>query len=399
MSTARNYLAREIYRSTFVVMVALLGLFSFFTLVDELDAVSELFPVSSLLYLEMLALPTRLYELLPIGLLVGAILALAGLAQRNELVILRVSGVSAAHLLRMLWVISIPMIVLAALLSEVITPAAEVRYSEANLLMRGKVEGGRLASGYWFKEPRDNAGYRIINIGELRSSGEVGNLTVYDFDKGSVLTALTQAPRGTFKDGQLILTDATRNQLPADAVQALSQANPPDSPLMQLHRLAEVRIETSLNPDRLVARILVPERMSLLALLDYTDYMEDNGLNADRQLVAVWRKIAYPFTLIVMLSIAAPIAYMQTRRGGVAAKIFAGILIGTVFFMVNQLSLNVGMLYRWNPIFTALFPNTLAFVAAIVTISTMERRLGPKEPRLKPSRNPGPPGTQRDQRR
>ncbi|AWB35154.1 LPS export ABC transporter permease LptG [Orrella marina] len=386
MSTARNYLAREIYRSTFVVMIALLGLFSFFTLVDQLDAVNELFPVTSLLYLEMLALPTRLYELLPIGLLVGAILALAGLAQRNELVIFRVSGVSSAHLLRMLWVISIPVIILAVLLSEVITPASEVRYSEANLLMRGKVEGGRLASGYWFKEPRENGGYRIINVGELLASGEVANLTVYEFETGAVLTSLIQAPKGKFDDGGLIISDAVQNQLPPDAVDALSQASPPDAPLMQVSKLPEFRIATSLTPNRLVARILVPERMSLRSLIDYTQYMEENGLNVDRQRVAIWRKLAYPFTLIVMLSIAAPIAYMQTRRGGVAAKIFVGILIGTVFFMVNQLALNVGMLYQLDPVFTALFPNAVAFFLAIITVMNMERRLGPKEKRKKPSK-------------
>jgi len=38
MSTARNYIAKELYRATLVVMLALIGLFSFFTLVDQLDA-------------------------------------------------------------------------------------------------------------------------------------------------------------------------------------------------------------------------------------------------------------------------------------------------------------------------------------------------------------------------
>ena len=97
MRTARRYLAREIYRSTSVVVLALIGLFTFFTLVDELDSVGEKFPLSALFYLQALAIPTRLYDLLPIGLLIGAILALAGLAQRNELVILRVSGVSGSR--------------------------------------------------------------------------------------------------------------------------------------------------------------------------------------------------------------------------------------------------------------------------------------------------------------
>lgn len=379
MSTARNYLAREIYRSTMVVLVALLGLFSFFTLVDQLNAVSDTFPLTALLYLEMLALPTRLYELLPIGLLVGSILALAGLAQRNELVILRVSGVSATHLLRMLWLISVPIIALAMLLSEVLTPAAEIRYSEANLLMRGRVEGGRLASGYWFKEPTENQGYRIINVGRLLPSGEAGDLTIYEFAPGSVLTGLTQSPRGVFRDDSLTLINPTINRLPENAITALSDAHPSGEPLMQLSQQGELQIRTTLTPERLVARILIPERMSFLSLWDYTRYLQENGLNADRQMVAIWRKLSYPFTLIVMLSIAAPVAYMQTRRGGVAAKIFIGILLGTVFFMINQLSLNVGMLYRWDPVVTALMPNILAFLLAMVTILGMERRLGPRE--------------------
>ena len=148
MRTARRYLAREIYRSTSVVVLALIGLFTFFTLVDELDSVGDKFPLSALFYLQALAVPTRLYDLLPIGLLIGAILALAGLAQRNELVILRVSGVSGLGLLGMLWAVSIPIILAALLLSELITPIAEIKNSEANLLLRGRVEGGRLVSGW-----------------------------------------------------------------------------------------------------------------------------------------------------------------------------------------------------------------------------------------------------------
>ena len=54
MRTARRYLAREIYRSTAVVLLALLGLFMFFTLVDELDSISDKFPLVALFYLQAL---------------------------------------------------------------------------------------------------------------------------------------------------------------------------------------------------------------------------------------------------------------------------------------------------------------------------------------------------------
>ena len=375
MRTARNYLAKEIYRSSAVVLIALLGLFSFFTLIDELDSVNEFFPITALLSLELLAIPNRLYDLLPIGLLIGSILALAGLAQRNELVILRISGMSGMRILRMLWVITIPVIALAILLSEVIAPAAEIRYSEANLMMRGRVEGGRMVSGYWFKEPTLTGGTRIINVGKLLSSGDVAELKVYEFPDNTHMSSMWTAASGTFKDSKLLLKNVTENRFADTAHLSLIDGNPVEAPLMEVSRSPEVEINTTLTPCRLVSRILTPERMTWVMLSDYIDYLQRNKLDADRQIVAIWRKAAYPFTLLVMLTIAAPISYMQTRRGGVGAKIFIGILMGTGFFMLNQLALNVGLLYKWPPLVTALLPNILAMAIAMSTIFAMENRL------------------------
>jgi len=374
MRTARRYLAREIYRSTAVVLIALLGLFTFFTLVDELDTVGDKFPLAALFYLQVLSIPTRLYDLLPIGVLIGAILALSSLAQRNELVILRVSGVSGFGLLRMLWTVSLPIIFGALILSEFLTPMAEIKSSETNLLMRGKVEGGRLASGYWFKEPTPNGGTRIINVGNLLALGNVSNLRVYEFPDGLTLSLVAQSETGRFVDGKLVMQKVTENHIAPSIEQTLSDAKVSSTPSVTVTQSAERSFDTSLSADRLVARILTPERMSLLALHDYIDYLNRNQLQADRQVVAIWRKLAYPFTLIVMLTIAAPISFMQTRRGGVGAKVFLGILLGTGFFMVNQLALNVSLLYHWSPVVTALLPNIGAMILALSAVFAMENR-------------------------
>ncbi len=374
MRTARRYIAREIFRSTSVVLIALLGLFTFFTLVDELDTVGEKFPLTALFYLQILSMPTRLYDLLPIGLLIGAILALAGLAQRNELVIFRVSGVSGMGLIRMLWTIAIPIIAGALLLSEFLTPYAETKSSEANLLLRGKVEGGMLATGYWFKEPTPTGGMRVINIGKLQASGNVANLRMYEYSDGVTLVSMSQADAGRFIDGKLVMKNVTENKISLAAKNALADAKVTDGPLMVVQNLPERTIETTLTAERLVARILTPERMSMIALRDYIEYLNKNQLQSDRQVVAVWRKLAYPFTLIVMLTIAAPISFMQTRRGGVGAKVFIGILMGTGFFMINQLALNVGLLYKWPPVVTALLPNISAMLIALGCVWLMENR-------------------------
>ena len=370
MQTARRYLAREIYRSTAVVLIALLGLFTFFTLVDELDTVNARFPLTALFYLQGLSLPTRLYDLLPIGLLIGAILALSGLAQRNELVILRVSGISGMGLLRMLWTVSIPIVLGALVLSEFLTPLAEIKSSEVNLLMRGRVEGGRLASGYWFKEPTPSGGMRVVNVGKLLTSGNVENLLIYEFPDGLALSTIIQAKSGRFVKGKLDMQDVVETHLDPNIKSVLADAKVTGKPAATVKQLPQQTINTTLSSERLVARILTPERMSLVALHDYIDYLNHNQLQADRQIVAVWRKMAYPFTLLVMLTIAAPISFMQTRRGGVGAKVFLGILLGTGFFMINQLALNVSLLFGWPPVVTALLPN----IGAMIAVFMMENR-------------------------
>lgn len=376
MRTTRRYLAKEIYRSSSVVLIALLGLFTFFALIEELDKVGTRFTLLNLFYMQALALPTYLYDLLPIGVLIGSVLALAGLAQRNELVILRVSGVSGFKLLGMLWLVTIPWVLGAFVLSEVITPAAELKASDVSLRLLGRAEGGRMASGYWFKEADGEGGTRILNISQLSADGTVSEVTLYEFRAGQELTAMSQAPSGRFSGGTLRLSNVTRTTIDETSIEALADARTPTEPVTRLEHLPERVLDTSLTPERLIARVLTPERMSILDLVDYVGYLSENNLQTERQVVALWRKIAYPFTLFVMMTIAAPIAFMQTRKGGVGSKVFIGILLGVGFFMANQLALNVGMLSRWAPWVTALVPNIAALLLAFSALLLMENQHG-----------------------
>ncbi|MHC8946436.1 lipopolysaccharide export system permease protein [Advenella incenata] len=379
MRTARKYLGTEIYRSTVAVLVALVGLFTFFALIDELDSISDKFPLLSLLYLQVLQLPTRLYDLLPIGLLIGSVLALASLAQRNELVILRVSGVSSISLLLMLWTITIPLMLGAFVLSEFVTPRAELMTSEASLKYLGKASGGQMNSGHWFREPDDDGNIRTINIAQLRDQGSVQDIRIitYNVDESRFIS-LDHAKTGHFSQNTLTLTDVVHITSLIDAKSALADPNKPVADVARRTVLPTLELKTTLTPNRLLAGQMQPDRMSTVSLLDYISYLEENKLQTNRQVVALWRKLSYPFTLLVMITIAAPIGFMQTRKGGVGGKVFLGILLGVAFYMINQLALNVGMLKNLPPWFTALMPNTIAMLIAMLALYFMEARRTPR---------------------
>jgi len=376
MRIARRYLALEIYRSSAVMLLALVGLFTFFAFIGDLDNVGVRLSLIDLLYLQALALPAQVYELLPIALLIGAILALAGLAQRHELVILRVSGVSGVRLLGMLWIITLPIMLIAYALSEIVMPTTEMQSSEATLTLLGRAGGGRMHSGYWFKEADATGRDRIINIGALRFGGNVTDVTLYEFGPGQELLRFSQSPQGRFTDGQLILDGVVQTDITRHAASDLGDAQIPTMPMTHLQRVAQRTLATTLTPERLIARILTPERMAIPDLLDYIQYLDSNHLQTERQVVALWRKLAYPFLLLVMMTIAAPIAFMHTRRGGVGNKVFIGILLGVGFYLVNQLMLNMGMLGHWLPWVTALLPDLLALGLGLGALLCMEHRHG-----------------------
>ena len=93
MRTVRRLLYREILGATAFVMLAFLGLFLFIDLVGELDDIGKGgYTLGQALLMCALLVPGHVYELAPIGVLIGAIYALARLAQSSEFTILRTGG-------------------------------------------------------------------------------------------------------------------------------------------------------------------------------------------------------------------------------------------------------------------------------------------------------------------
>ena len=87
MNDLRRLIYKEVVLAVMTVSVAFLGLFFFFDLIDELPNIGKaspfdpklVFQVSHALVFVGLLIPSRLYELLPITVLIGTFLCSPGL--------------------------------------------------------------------------------------------------------------------------------------------------------------------------------------------------------------------------------------------------------------------------------------------------------------------------------
>ncbi len=105
MSTIRRFIYREVILAVLFVTLGFLALFFFFDLVDELRWVGRSgggYQLSHAVLFVALAIPSHLYELLPITVLIGTIYVMARLAQSSEFTIMRTSGLGPGRALRTL---------------------------------------------------------------------------------------------------------------------------------------------------------------------------------------------------------------------------------------------------------------------------------------------------------
>jgi lipopolysaccharide export system permease protein len=381
MKILQRYFASEILRASAFVLLAFLALFAFFDVMSEMQSVGNggYMLQHAFLYV-LLGLPGYAYELMPIAALIGTIYVLAQFASTSEFTIMRVSGLSTRQTVAMLARIGIVFAILTFVFGEYLAPRATESAQKLKLSVKGTAVSQEFRSGLWAKDViRENGisgkvvGTRFLNVREMRPSGELLTLRIYEFDAdfrletyiiaaranyaGNNTWNLTQVSESRFKNNASRSGPAT-----LDLTAAVSTTTLPSMPMI-----------SEITPSILSVLFADPERMSAANLSLYSKHLAENKQRTERYEIAYWRKLIYPFAVFVMMAVALPFAYLHFRAGGVSLKIFAGIMIGVSFQLVNRLFSHIGMLNTWPPFATAVLPSLLFLLAAVAALMWVER--------------------------
>ena len=374
-----RYLAREIYLAVAFVLLVLLALFFFIDFLSEVKSVGQgqYRTLHAALYV-LLEAPANAYQLMPIAALIGAIYALAQFAANSEFTIMRVSGLStrvaAWNMVKAAGVLAVLTFVMGEyIMPPVQTYAEKMKYSRlggnAPLVMR---------SGFWIKDiPLDAqgqpSGRRFVNAAKVLPDGSLQDVRVYELNRESRLTALARAESATYNDQSgWQLKNVTETRFISRQSQAGMLAG-----FELLDKTAVIREQTRQWPARidtntLTAAYVDPARMSALSLWHYQQHLSRTGQQSIKHQYALWRKAGYPLAVIVMLLLALPFAYLHTRSGGVSFKIFAGVMVGIAFYLMDSLAQHLGILNEW-PAIATFVPAMLALLIATFWLRWVSR--------------------------
>jgi len=357
MKIYRRYLAREVSAAILLVLAGFLALFSFFDMVGEVKNVGQgNYQWHHALIYVGLRLPGRIYELMPIAVLIGALYSLSALARHSEITVLRASGLSTGRLLGVLFQVALFFAVAIFVIGEVVVPSSERAAQQLRLRERGQTVGQELRSGLWLKDERS-----FINVRSVLPDNQLEGIRIYDFDKNARLKSVTEA-----RGGRLL---ALKGWELTDVVQTILYGE-----RSEVVRKSAMEWPSALNPDILSVLMIAPERMSLLHLTAYVRHLSENAQKTQRYEIALWKKVIYPLAALVMVALALPFGYTHNRVSGVSLKIFSGVMIGVLFHMLNGLFSNLGAINSWSPLLSALAPSALFMLAAAGMIWWMERR-------------------------
>jgi lipopolysaccharide export system permease protein len=355
--TLERYLARQIYAAVGFVLFAFLALFAFFDLIRELSDLGKVdYNLRQVFTFVLLSAPTHAYELLPVAVLIGTLYVLAHLANNSEFTVMRGAGMSPGQAGWMLCKIGLLFAVATFAIGEWVAPVAEEAAQQVRLRATSAAIGQNMSSGLWFKDERS-----FINLREAREAHRVSGVRIYEFDAGYQLQSITSAAQGEYRaQGTWQLRDVVQTRFTAEGPRTT--------------RLPQSDWHTAVTPELLNVLIVVPERMSAWSLYRYTQHLAGNRQKTERYEIALWKKLFYPIAALVMMALALPFAYMQSRAGMVGLKVFLGIMLGIFFHMLNGLFSHIGLLQNWPPFAAAALPGAAFFLAAMLMMWLVERR-------------------------
>jgi len=360
MKTLSRYIGREVLFATMLIFVALLLLFAFFDLIHELGNVGkDGYPLARALLFVGLSIPGHIYELVPTAALIGTLFAMSQLVANSEYTVMRASGGSLTQITLAIVRVGIPLAIATFLAGEFLAPPAERLAQQVRVQTEGQVNrivAQQFESGFWFKQDLN-----FVNIKSLLADMTLLGVNIYEFDRNSRLKVLRVAESGTFvSDGLWRLKNVRSTVLGPDGA--------------SVTRADEYDWETVLKPSILTVYQVPPEKLELPTLYDNIRVLGSNQQKTSRFEIALWNKLFYPAAVVVMMVLALPFAYFQRRAGGVGFRIFAGTILGLVFFLLVRLFSHLGVINDWPPLFSAAFPVLAFVVVAAGMLWWLERR-------------------------
>ncbi|MGQ0674056.1 MAG: LPS export ABC transporter permease LptG [Hyphomicrobium sp.] len=357
--TLQLYLARRFLTGilgTFLLCSVLIFMIDFVEMLRQSGKYGAV-PAWKLGWITLLRLPAYTELLLSFAVLVGSIAAFLMLARKSELAVMRSGGMSVWQFLRPGLIVAFALGVFAVVaynplaaysrgVAEKLTAEAFGRENNA-LRLRN--------SGSWLRQDGID-GESIINAGHVSKRGSIlTGVSAFVFDRQGHFLERLDSPQAELKEGYWLLRDAVVSRV----------GHEPE-------KFSVYLLSTYLTPERVADALGSVISLSIWELPGLIEVAEKAKLSSAAFRVQFALLLCRPLLCVAMVLLAATVSLRSFRSGGIQTMVVTGMVGGFSFFLLAEVSRQLGVAGIAPPWAAVWLPVLLAILATTTVLLHQE---------------------------
>jgi lipopolysaccharide export system permease protein len=359
MGILHRYILKEFFRS---FATALSGISVVYLCVDFLQKADYFIrykaTISQVVRYFLFNLPSIITPSIPIAALIATLLSLGALSRHNEIIAMRSSGISLGRIVLPALAGGLLISALGFINNELVMPTY---VAKANYIRNVEIEKKQQLVMFrknklWLRGP-DNS---IANIAFVSPDRDVMfGLNIFKLNQDFTVRERIQAGSLLWENNAWRLKKSFVYVQNGDAV----IVRPADGEAYNI-------VET---PADLSMIVKSSEEMSFAELWDYVRRIKASGYSAAREEMALYGKLSFPFSSLLMVMIATPLSLQRVRSGGAGKGIAIAVFISFAYWGLLSIGTALGRSGALPPLTASWLANALFSLYACVMMVRMHR--------------------------
>ncbi len=328
------YFARLFLRFIMIVGVAFALLMQMFDMVEQLRKFGdEEVSFGAILQLSLLNVPSGLYAILPLIVILATLANYLNLARSSELVVTRAAGRSAIMSLVSPVITALLLGILAVVVFNPIVAGTQQQYELlSNEYKRGERSVLSISQeGLWLRQGNED-GQTVIRAAESNLDGTVlTQVTFLSFSPEGTPTERVEAKEASLGAGFWRLSNAK--------VWTLDQT---DNPERDARLFDTYNVPSTLTRQQIRDSFGTPSAIPIWELPEFIRNLKDAGFSARQHQVWLQMELALPLLFVAMVLIGAAFTMRHTRFGRTGILVLAAILTGFGLFFIRNFAQVLG---------------------------------------------------------
>lgn len=333
-----SYIRTSVLNAILMVLLVLAMLDMIFALIDQLDDMKQDYGVLQVMYYVVMSTPTRLYEYIPMATLIGCLAGLGSLANNSELTAIRAAGVSTQRITISTMKPAAIMMIFGLVMGEYIVPNLESLSTSYRAISQGKnTTSSNRGKGYWHRE-----GDTYMRFKAIEPNGVLHGVNLYEFNNQNELISVTFAKRALYQRQQWVLEQVTTNKIDGFNNQVINRPS--------------LNWQTSLTPNKLKFVAQSPAFMAISTVYNYSEYLEEQGLDSGEYKLAFWKKLLQPLSTTALVLMGISFIFGPLRSVTMGQRLVSGIIAGLIYKFAVDLLGPAGLVWGFGAFWASILP-------------------------------------------